>query len=102
MREAELAQRGHQEVAPRLESASRRSSRMASVSGVKQASAARCDGVGGEMYRFCASFSRSRTWRSGATIQPSRQPVMLKYFEKLEMTNSVVGELERAARRAPS
>jgi hypothetical protein len=35
------------------------------------------------MNRFCASFSKVPTSAGGTTSQPSRQPVMLKYFEKL-------------------
>ena len=39
----------------------------------------------GQMNRFCASRSTTGTSASGTTIQPSRQPVMLKYLEKLLM-----------------
>jgi hypothetical protein len=35
------------------------------------------------MNRFCASFSTAGTSASGTTSQPRRQPVMLKYLEKL-------------------
>ena len=35
------------------------------------------------MNRFCASRSTGSTKASGKTSQPRRQPVMLKYFEKL-------------------
>jgi len=43
-----------------------------------------------QMNRFCASFSIGATSSSGTTAHPSRQPVMLKYFEKLltEITSS--------------
>ena len=34
---------------------------------------------------FCARHSTERCRSSGTTIQPSRQPVMEKYFEKLLM-----------------
>ena len=56
---------------------------MAMESGWKQASAACWAIVDGQMNRFCASFSNTGTSVSGTTSQPSRQPVMLKYFEKL-------------------
>ena len=39
----------------------------------------------GQMNRFCAKRSITGTNRSGTTIQPKRQPVMLKYLEKLLM-----------------
>lgn len=35
------------------------------------------------MNRFCATFSNCGTSSVGATSQPRRQPVMLKYLEKL-------------------
>ena len=41
---------------------------------------------GAEMNRFCARHSTGRTRSSGSTIQPTRQPVMLKYLEKLLTT----------------
>ena len=63
----------------------RRRSYSARLSGSKQARAACCATVLGQMKRFCASFSTACATSSGATIQPRRQPVMLKYFEKLLM-----------------
>jgi hypothetical protein len=53
------------------------------------------------MYRFCASFSMSRTCRSGATSHPSRQPVMLKYLEKLLMTK-ISSDSASAVRGCPA
>jgi hypothetical protein len=44
-----------------------------------------CETVLGQMNRFCANRSTTGTSVSGTTIQPSRQPVMLKYLEKLLM-----------------
>ena len=41
------------------------------------------------MNRFCARLSIERSRSSGTTIQPSRQPVIEKYFEKLLMTIAV-------------
>ena len=38
------------------------------------------------MKRLCARHSTVRTSDSGSTAQPSRQPVIEKYFEKLLMT----------------
>ena len=35
---------------------------------------------------FCASFSIAGNKVGGTTNQPKRQPVMLKYFEKLLIT----------------
>src|SRR5205814_9884894 len=72
----------------RRSSSHRRSSTIAIVSGAKHASAACRASVEGEMKRFCASFSTSRTIPDGTTIQPSRQPVIWKYLEKLLMTNT--------------
>ena len=40
------------------------------------------------MKRFCASRSIGRSRSEGATIQPSRQPVIEKYFEKLLITSA--------------
>ncbi|EKD96842.1 MAG: hypothetical protein ACD_23C01226G0001 [uncultured bacterium] len=42
----------------------------------------------GQMNRFCASRSITGTRASGTTIQPRRQPVMLKYLLKLLMLMS--------------
>ncbi len=55
------------------------------LSGSKQASAACCDTVLAQMNRFCARRSTTGTSASGTTIQPRRQPVMLKYLLKLLM-----------------
>ena len=63
----------------------RRRSYSARLSASKQASAACCATVLGQMNRFCASRSTTGTSASGTTIQPRRQPVMLKYLEKLLM-----------------
>lgn len=63
----------------------RRRSYSAMLSGSKQASAACCATVLGQMKRFCASRSTTGTMASGTTIQPRRQPVMLKYLLKLLM-----------------
>ncbi len=59
---------------------------MAMASGVKQARPACCAMLDAQMNRFCDSFSIARTMSGGTTSQPSRQPVMLKYLEKLLMT----------------
>ena len=40
------------------------------------------------MNRFCASRSTVRTMSGGTTIQPIRQPVIPKYFEKLLTTTT--------------
>ena len=70
----------------RASSSARRCSTISMVRGSKQAIAACCATVDGEMKRFCASFSISRTYAGGATSQPMRQPVIWKYLEKLLMT----------------
>src|SRR2546427_7482 len=67
----------------RWRKASRRCSKIAIASSLKHASAACWAMLDALMYRFCASFSRSGTAAGGATSQPSRQPVMPKYLEKL-------------------
>ena len=59
---------------------------MAMASGVKQATPACWAMLEAQMNRFCASFSMARTMFSGTTSQPRRQPVMLKYLEKLLIT----------------
>ena len=41
---------------------------------------------GAQMKKFCVSRSMRRTWLSGTTIQPMRQPVIEKYLEKELMT----------------
>ena len=61
----------------------------------KAASAAICDSVGTEIARFCCSRSIGRTSGSGTTIQPTRQPVMQKYFEN-ELITSACGESSAA------
>ena len=63
----------------------RRRSYSAMDSGSKQARAARCETVLAQMKRFCATRSTTGTMASGTTIQPRRQPVMLKYLLKLLM-----------------
>ncbi len=65
---------------------------MASVCGSKQARAACCASADAQMNRFCASFSIALIIQGGTTSQPSRQPVMLKYFEKLLTRHDVVAE----------
>ena len=50
------------------------------------ASAATWLACGAQMKRFCTSRSMRRTCASGTTIQPMRQPVIEKYFEKELMT----------------
>ncbi len=87
--EAQLAQRGGSRKSRRWRNASRRCSKIAIDSALKQASAACWAMLDALMYRFCASFSRSGTAAGGATSQPSRQPVMPKYLEKLFSTNAL-------------
>ena len=62
------------------------------LSGVKQARAACCEMVEAQMNRFCAMRSTTGTMASGTTIQPRRQPVILKYLLKLlmEMMSSLM------------
>ena len=55
----------------------------------KTASAAICGKVGAEMKRFWARHSTARARSAGTSIQPRRQPVMEKYFEKLLTTMAV-------------
>ncbi|MOA32983.1 hypothetical protein D3C78_1542410 [compost metagenome] len=55
------------------------------LSGSKQARAACWEMVLAQMNRFCATRSMAGTSASGTTIQPRRQPVMLKYLLKLLM-----------------
>ncbi len=74
---------------------------MAIDSGAKQASAACCATADGQMYRFCASRSSAATIEAGATSQPSRQPVMLKYLEKL-LSTIASSSSARAVVGAPS
>ena len=51
--------------------------------------------VGTEIERFCCSRSIGRTSGSGTTIQPTRQPVMQKYFEN-ELITSASGDSSAA------
>jgi hypothetical protein len=74
---------------------------MASVSGSKQASAACCASAEAQMNRFCASFSKALTSAGGTTSQPSRQPVMLKYFEKLLTVTTSSPRVSAETGRAP-
>ena len=41
------------------------------------------------MKRFCARRSTGRARSSGTTIQPRRQPVIAKYFEKPLITTAL-------------
>ena len=71
---------------PVYEKIARRFSNISKVSGANAASAACWAMVDGQINKFCANFSTSRKCVSGTIIQPSRQPVIPKYFEKLLMT----------------
>ena len=53
------------------------------TSGVNAATAAICASAGGQMAKFPARQSTARRRSSGSSSQPSRQPVIAKYFEKL-------------------
>ena len=77
----------------------RRRSYSAMLSGSKQASAACCATVLAQMKRFCASRSITGTSASGTTSQPRRQPVMLKYLEKLLMLMTWSSMRQRACGR---
>ena len=70
-------------------------------SGEKAAQAACCAAAGAEMKRCCASFSNPRTAVGGSTTQPSRQPVMQKYFEKLLMITTSPGKSSAVHGSAP-
>ena len=61
----------------------------------KAASAANWDAVGAEMKKFWASRVTGATRFSGTTAQPSRQPVIEKYLEKL-FTTTASGSQARA------
>src|SRR3954469_5985452 len=50
-------------------------------SGVKAATAACCASAGGQMVKLPVSTSTGRRRSSGTSIQPSRHPVIEKYFE---------------------
>ncbi len=52
------------------------------------ATAASCDSVGAQMYRFCWNRSTPAISSGGAVIQPRRQPVIEKYLEKLLTTTA--------------
>ena len=58
------------------------------ASGVNAATAACCDSTGGQMVKFPVRQSTVRRSTSGTRSQPSRQPVMAKYLEKLLTTNA--------------
>ncbi|KEI44617.1 hypothetical protein GU90_08890 [Saccharopolyspora rectivirgula] len=53
---------------------------------MKAASAACCDSAGGHRVKLPVRVSTARRRRSGTSIQPSRQPVMHQYLEKLFTT----------------
>ena len=65
------------------------------ASDVKAATAARCGSTGGQMVRFPVRQSTARRNSVGTRSQPSRQPVMAKYFEKL-FTTTALRELSHA------
>src|SRR6266487_5457529 len=54
----------------------------------KAASAAIWESVGTEIARFCCRRSIGRTSAGGTTIQPTRHPVMQKYFENELITTA--------------
>ncbi len=68
---------------------------------MKHAIAACCASVDAQMYRFCESFSKAAAVDGGTTSQPSRQPVMWKYFEKL-LTTTTSSPSSSAVRGWPS
>ena len=55
-------------------------------SGANAATAAFCGRVGGQMEKFPVRQSTARSSGRGTSSQPSRQPVIAKYFEKLFTT----------------
>ena len=60
------------------------------MSGLNAARAAHCDGVGGAMYRFCASASTASSAHVGAD-QPADAAswlILLNVFEQLFTTNT--------------
>ena len=63
--------------------------------------AACCAAAGAQMNRCCASRSKRFTRCAGSTAQPSRQPVMQKYFEKL-FTSTTSPSRPAALRAGPS
>ena len=56
---------------------------------------------GAEMNRFCAKHSTGRTKSSGSTAQPTRQPVMAKYLEKLFTTTALALNAAAVASAGP-
>ena len=60
------------------------------VGAVERGEPATWQTCGAQMYRFCCSRSTVATRCGGTTIQPSRQPVIEKYFEKLLTTTASV------------
>src|SRR5829696_315598 len=57
-------------------------------SGVKAATAAVCESTGGQMVKLPVRRSTARCSSVGTSNQPSRQPVIAKYFEKLLTTTA--------------
>ena len=57
--------------------------------------AACCDKTGGQMVKFPVRQSTARRNSAGTSSQPSRQPVMAKYFEKL-LTTTALREVSQA------
>ena len=84
----------------RATNSTRLASQEASASGVKQASAAICVGAEAHRKKLTARLSAAASSSSGSTNHPRRQPVMPKYFEKLEtiMTSRSVSNAVRAGR----
>ena len=52
------------------------------------ATAANCDSIGGQMVKLPVKQSTARCSSCGTNSQPSRQPVIAKYFEKLFTTTA--------------
>ena len=57
-------------------------------SGVNAATAAIWDSAGGQMVKFPVRQSTARCSSCGTSSQPSRHPVIAKYFEKLFTTTA--------------
>ncbi len=53
------------------------------------ATAAYCGSTGGQMVKFPVRQSTARRNSAGTSSQPSRQPVIAKYFEKLLTTTAL-------------
>ena len=68
------------------------------ASSLNAARHARCASTGGQIVKLPVSTSTARRSRSGTSIQPMRQPVIEKYFEKLPNTTRLAAGLPRAAR----